>query len=120
MSAEAIASGSVVEDQRLEFKREVDLSDPRKKRDFVDDVVAFLNGGPGRIVVGVAERKGRFDRFHPLQGDPDAIARRFTSVIQDDVLPKPLTVSVGSIPIVGGFLLDVVIPKPACGPTRTR
>ena len=111
LTSAQIGDGSVVEDQRTEYKREVDLADARKKCDFVDDVVAFLNAGAGRIVVGVAERKGRFDRFYPIQGDPDATARRFASVIQDNVLPKPLAVSVGSLAMEGGFLMDVVIPE---------
>ena len=106
-----IADGRVVEDQRHEFKREIDLSDSAKKCDFVDDVVAFLNAGPGRIVVGVAERGGRFSSFHPITGDKDKTERRYASIIQDNILPKPFGVSVGTIEVDGGVLVDVRIAE---------
>ncbi len=111
VAAEAIASGALTEDQRVEFKREVDLDDHSKKRDFVDDVVGFLDAGAGHLFVGVAERKGRFDRFHPVFGDLDKLRRRYTSIIQDNIVPKQMRVSVDFLDVDGGHLVVIDLPE---------
>ncbi|ARO32451.1 ATPase/AAA domain-containing protein (plasmid) [Rhizobium sp. NXC14] len=55
---DGILSGLVVEGQGYEFKALLNLDDQRGKSNFIDDVVAFLNAGPGHLIVGVHEKRG--------------------------------------------------------------
>lgn len=73
-----LAEGGLQEGQDLDFKREVNIDKPEAKSRLLDDVVAFLNRGAARIIVGVEEKGGRFDGFRPLAGDPDKTALRLT------------------------------------------
>lgn len=108
------------EGQDLDFKREVNLDKPDLKARLADDVVAFLNRGPARIIVGVVEKGGRVDRFWPLGGDADQMALRVQSVIQDSISPMPIDVQVVPIHLEDGYLLDIQIPRHPAGPFMNR
>lgn len=107
---ERIESGELVEDAQLDFKQKVDLTSDRGKIKLADDVVAFLNKGPGYLVIGVAEEKGRFRHFEPLREDPDAFTRQLLSVIQDVIEPRPLDVDISTFEVDSGFVAVVHIP----------
>jgi hypothetical protein len=103
-----IESGLIVEGQHYEFKGRVNLDEPRGKSNFIDDIVAFLNAGPGHLIIGVYEKKGSFERFEGMEGDRDAIQRRVTSIIQDNIDPKPLGIQLDFLGLeTGGFLLAI-------------
>ena len=110
----------IQETQDLDFKREVELDKPELKARLVDDVVTFLNRGPPRIVVGVVEKQGRFDRFWPMTGDADKTALRVQSLIQDTILPVPADVQVVPVHVEEGFILDIQIPRHRGGPFMNR
>ena len=115
-----IAAGSLQEGQELDFKREVNLDKPEAKIPLLDDVVAFLNRGPARIIVGVEEKGGRFESFRPISGDPDETALRLQTVIQDGITAVPLDVQVVPIHLEEGFILDIQIPRHAGAPFMNR
>ncbi|MBK1622648.1 AlbA family DNA-binding domain-containing protein [Afifella marina] len=120
-TAEMIANGQIFENQQYEFKGEVDFSNPRKKSDFVDDVVAFLNAGSGYLVIGVEEDKKKgFKGFHPLNGSRDEECRAILSRLQDTILPVPLNLRVDTINVDGGFLLRLAIPEHRMRPYQNR
>lgn len=48
------------EGQDLDFKRTIEMDKTERKAKLVDDVVAFLNRGAARIVIGVEEKQGLF------------------------------------------------------------
>lgn len=54
-----LAEGGLQEGQELDFKREVNIDKPEAKSRLLDDVVAFLNRGAARIIVGVEEKGDR-------------------------------------------------------------
>lgn len=108
------------EGQDLDFKREVDLDKPEFKARLIDDVVAFLNRGASRIVVGVVEKHGRFDSYRPMAGDADKFALRVQTLIQDCVSPLPADVQAVPIQVDGGFILDIQIPRHRGGPFMNR
>lgn len=120
LSADDISSGALQEGQDLDFKREVDLDSDKHKFGLLDDIVAFLNRGPSRIVVGIDESAGRFGGFRPLGGDPDQIALRYQKLIQDSILPVPIDVQVVPIALADGFLIDIQIPQHHGGPFVNR
>lgn len=120
LSIADIANGGLQEGQDLDFKRLVDLDKAEAKTRFLDDVVAFLNRGPSRIIVGVEEREGRFEGFRPLPGDADKMALRVQTVIQDSVTPTPADVEVVPLHLENGFILDIRIPRHPTGPFMNR
>lgn len=107
----AITSRQASEGQALEFKRQLDLDDETQRANFVTDVVAFLNAGEGRILIGVKEKAGAFDGFAPILGDADAKALRLLSILQDNIDPRPIRLSVTPVGLEGGFLLQVEVPE---------
>jgi hypothetical protein len=103
-----LQSGKVFESQVLEFKEMIDFGDG--KAGWLDDVVGFLNAGPGRMLIGVAENKrGGFHKFKPVGENVDEFARRVLSVIQDNIEPRPLNVEVKPVSVPGGHILDIDI-----------
>ena len=52
LSVEEVERGNLQEGQDLDFKREVNLDKLEGRSRLLDDVVAFLNRGAGRIIVG--------------------------------------------------------------------
>lgn len=108
------------EGQSLDFKRELNLDKPELKARLLDDVVAFLNRGASRIIVGVIEKGGSFDAFHPMEGDADKYALRVQTFIQDEITPVPLDVQVVPIPLADGFLIDIQIPQHTGSPYMNR
>lgn len=115
-----IESGGLQEGQDLDFKRFVDLDNPKAKAGLIDDVVAFLNRGPARIIVGVEENEGRFGEFRPLSGNADKAVLRLQMVIQDHITPTPVDVEVVPLQLEGGFIIDIRIPGHPTGPFMNR
>jgi predicted HTH transcriptional regulator len=106
-----IESGQIVESDHYDFKLSLNLEEERAKSRLVDDVVAFLNSGPGCIIVGVREKAGRFEAFNPMTGNQNQIGLRILSILQDNITPKPLYVCTEFIAVPGGFCSAIVIPE---------
>ncbi|AVH45533.1 helix-turn-helix domain-containing protein [Agrobacterium tumefaciens] len=118
---DGILSGIIVEGQHYEFKARLSLEEQRGKSNFIDDIVAFLNAGSGYLVVGVHEKKGAFERFEPMDGDRDILQRRITSIMQDNIDPKPLGVRVEFLDLdTGGFILCLDLPDHRLRPYQNR
>ncbi|MGQ0588348.1 MAG: AlbA family DNA-binding domain-containing protein [Sphingosinicella sp.] len=119
-TVDAIARGDFVENERLDFKRQLNLDDVTGRQRLVDDVVAFLNRGGGTILVGVDESEGRFAGFRPIAGDRDALGRRTISILQDGIDPTPLDIRFHCLDLVDGFVLDLEISAHRNGPFQAR
>lgn len=121
LTLEEIRSGLVTEGQQYEFKARLNLDEARGKSNFIDDVVAFLNAGAGYLIVGVREKKGDFENFEPMDGDRDALQRRITSIIQDNIDPKPLGVRLQFLDLdTGGFVLCLDLPDHRLRPYQNK
>lgn len=112
--------GDFVENERLDFKRQLNLEAETGRQRLIDDVVAFLNRGGGTILVGVDESEGRFAGFRPIMGDRDALGCRIISILQDGILPTPLDIGVHFLDVDGGFILDIDIPAHRNGPFQAK
>ncbi|PBC19307.1 ATP-binding protein [Mesorhizobium sp. WSM4307] len=118
---DSIRSGLVIEGQHHEFKARLNLDEQRGKSNFIDDVVAFLNAGPGYLIVGVHEKKGAFERFEAMDGDRDALQRRIISILQDNIDPKPLGVRAEFLDLdTGGFILCLDLPDHRLRPYQNK
>lgn len=112
--------GGLQEGQDLDFKRSIEIDKLELKSRLVGDVVAFLNRGAGRIIIGVEEKQGRFDSFRPLSGDADKITLMLQTMIQDRILPVPVDVQVVPVHLESGFIIDIQIPRHRGGPFMDR
>jgi hypothetical protein len=117
---ESIARGDFVENEGLDFKRQLNLDEEMGRHRLIDDVVAFLNRGAGTILVGIEENQGRFSGFRAIVGDRDALGRRVVSTLQDGILPAPLDVRVHFLDVDEGFILDIDIPGHRNGPFQAK
>lgn len=109
---EAIESQEISEDQTFEFKSKIDFDNRHQKTDFINDIVAFLNAGPGQLFVGVRENKGVFSGWQPIQQDKDALQRQILSLIQDNITPLPHGVRVSFIDLAGdGYIVRIDLPE---------
>ncbi len=120
LTMEEIETGGLKEGQELDFKREVKLDKVESKRRLIDDVVAFLNRGAARIIVGVQEKDSGFGAFSPMKGSADQDVLRFQSTILEWIVPTPLDVLVVAIPVNDGYILDIQIPHHPSGPFMNR
>src|SRR5438128_4047008 len=116
LTIDGMLQGAIVESESCDFKREINLGDPRGKSRFIDDVVAFLNRGPAHIYIGVREEAGRCVGFSPVSEDRDRFSQRLLSVIQTGIEPVPLDVSIDILDVDGGWIADVKLPAHSDGP----
>ncbi len=120
LTRDLIENGALTEGAACDFKSKLDLNDARAKSNLIDDVVAFLNSGAGRIIVGVEERGGAFHAYRPITGDRDKVALRLLSVIQDNVEPTPLRVEARTMEVDDGFVIDIVLPEHRLRPYQNK
>ncbi|MBY9068237.1 ATP-binding protein [Hyphomonas sp. WL0036] len=107
----AIQSQEISEDQTFEFKARIELDSRHQKADFINDIVAFLNSGPGHLFVGVRESKGVFSGWQPIKQNWDAFHRQILSIIQDNITPVPHAVRVNCIELDGdGYIARIDLP----------
>ncbi len=112
---EGIEGRRIAEGTFYDFKREVDLDKKHPgggksgKERFIDDVVAFLNGEGGHLIIGVNESDGVWESYVPMGGDREKTCNKFLQVIQSNILPLPTKIDVVPIDVPGGFVLDVRI-----------
>ncbi|MHA6643628.1 AlbA family DNA-binding domain-containing protein [Mesorhizobium sp. A623] len=119
---ELIESKEIAEGRHYDFKRQVDLSEKQtrstksSKERFLDDIVAFLNGGAGHLIVGVDEEDGYWRSYHPLTGNKEKIRNQYLQVIQDNIKPLPSKVDIEFIDVDDGFVMDIRIPEHSSRP----
>jgi hypothetical protein len=100
----------------LDFKRELDLSTEKTRREAAKDVSAMANTVGGRLVYGLDEKElpdGRVvaGPIRPLSDG--ALEDRLANVLADVLQPRP-GFRIRSVTVAGGFVLVVdVYPSPA-------
>lgn len=106
----------VPEASDLEYKRELDLSTDRKKREVLRDLTAMGNGGGGVIIFGVEEDQAAPDL--PGQVTPltdQSLPGRLENVVRDGVRP-PLLMRLHQVHWGGGYVLVAEVSPSHLGP----
>ena len=106
-----IANG-VAEGYKLEFKRETYSTNDSAKREFLKDVTAFANSAGGHLVIGIAETDSIATSAHPIsvpQADTEIL--RMESLLRDGVEPRIAGVRIRAVPIAGGVVLALRVPR---------
>lgn len=104
----------------LEFKREPPGKETQDKVEFLKDVAALANAEGGDLIFGIEEKTGIATRVHPI-GAPlsaDAEMRRLGQILDGGIEPRVAGIRFKEIPVSGGFVLILRIPRSYDGPHR--
>lgn len=112
----ALVESGVGERRTIEYKRELPAGGDEAKREFLADASSFANASGGDLVFGIEAEDGVPVRLQPLQLNPDQDGLRFEQTIRDGVSPRVPGVRVRAIPVTGGHVLLIRIPRSWAGP----
>lgn len=116
---EALVAGSAAESATLEFKSAPYAPDHDGVREFLKDVTALANTAGGWILVGVKEEGGAASELQPLAADTiDGLKLRLESLLQAAVEPRIFGVALRGIPVAGGCVLAIRVPRSQAPPHR--
>jgi hypothetical protein len=107
---EQIAAG-VPEGILVDYKRDMYGSSDADVREFLKDASSFANTAGGHLIVGVAETGGTPTGIHPLGGDHDKDLQRLENLARDGIEPRISGLRMKSVPVTGGYVLALRIPK---------
>lgn len=107
----ALCSGQTQESNKIEFKRELNLSDRSEKAEAAKDASAMANSDGGRIFYGIEEQKLSdgttvASAIRPLTDG--ALRERLENVLVDCIHPRP-RYETWPVPVQGGHVLVVEV-----------
>lgn len=107
-----LVASSVAESSRLEFKRQPYGVSDGDRREFLKDVTAFANAAGGHLVIGIDAKDGIASDVIPL---PLTVGGseidRMENLLRDGVEPRISGVRIRGVPVVGGLVLVLRVPR---------
>lgn len=97
-----LIENKVQESRFIEYKRDFDISQGDKKKEFLADVSAFANASGGDLIFGISEDK---ETGLPLETlgvsieNPDEDLRRIENLIRDGISPRLPSVNIRTIEV---------------------
>jgi hypothetical protein len=108
---------SRLEDERIEYKEELNLKDESARRKFLASVASFANAAGGDLLFGMRAVDGRPVEIKPLTGvNSDALTLQLTASIRTGIEPIVYALEMRLIPVSGGEVLILRIQKSWAGP----
>jgi hypothetical protein len=111
-----LVEAAVPERRTIEYKRELPSGGDEAKREFLADVSSFANANGGDLIFGIPAQDGVPTSLEPLTINPDSERLRWEQAIRDGITPRIVGVHVREIPVSGGHVLVIRIPKTWQGP----
>jgi Schlafen, AlbA_2 len=108
--AEHISAG-VPEGVLVDYKREMYGRSDADAKEFLKDVSSFANTAGGHLIIGVAEAAGIPTGISALHGDPDQDRQRLENLARDGIEPRISGLRMRTLPVNGGYVLILRIPK---------
>jgi hypothetical protein len=102
----------------IDYKRQTYGGKDSDRKEFLADVSSFANAGGGDIVIGMAEKEGVPIAIAPFTEDADKERRRLEQMARDGIEPRIIGLAVRIVPVSGGVVLVVRIPKSYNPPHR--
>lgn len=113
-----VAAGAA-ESTTLEFKAQPWGNSDDAKRECLKDITALANTRGGLIVVGIVESNNAASGVAPLSTeDAERERGRINNLIHDGVEPRLYGVDIESVPVDGGLVLAIAVPRSASRPHR--
>lgn len=83
-----LITSKIGEGQAIEFKRAIDVSDAKAKKNLSAEVASFANASGGDIVFGMEEKSGTASKLVPLPGfDADKIELQLRQIFTSNIEP---------------------------------
>jgi hypothetical protein len=110
------------ENQRLEFKQEINFKDREDKKEVLRDLTALANTQGGFYVIGVEEDKGEATALTGIElSDPDKYKLQLEQVIRDNLEPRLLGLQIKHFELsTGKFAVVIFVPRSSFPPHRMR
>ena len=115
---QALQANGVTEGPTLEFKRDPYGNSDDSKKEFLKDLSALANTLGGHLAIGVDETDGAAGAITPIFGDPDAELQRLENIARDSIQPRIIGLRVRAVPVSGGFVVVMRVPKSLHAPHR--
>ena len=116
---EGLVSAEAAEGTSLEFKSEPYGHDHEGVREFLKDITSLANTAGGFLLMGIREEMGIAKAISPISSsDPDKMKQRLESLLQTAVEPRIFGVRIQPVPMPGGYVLAIRVPRSATPPHR--
>jgi len=102
---------NVPEKRDIDYKRDVYGRRDSDLTEFLADISSFANTAGGEIIVGMSEEAGMPTEIVPLPIDPDAEVLRLEESARTGLQPRIAGFAVRAVPVSGGHVLVIRIPK---------
>jgi hypothetical protein len=117
----ALIANHTAESQTLDFKRVLPGRDNAARHEFCADVCAFANASGGDLLFGIDEdADGKAAAVVPLTENPDDEQLRLQDLALNGLEPRITGLQVRSVPVTGGHVFVVYVPRSWAGPHRVR
>ena len=113
-----LRDGRASETREIDYKRQTYGNADKDHGEFLADVSSFANTAGGDIVIGMTATQGVATGFAPLQIDSDAEILRLENIARSGLQPRIFGLAIRKIPISGGSVLVVRIPRSYNPPHR--
>jgi hypothetical protein len=104
-------SGGVPEGVLVDYKRELYGRTDIDVKEFLKDVSSFANTAGGHLIIGIDEEGGVPTSLVPLVGDSDLDLQRLESLARDGIEPRISGLLMRALPVDGGYVIVLRIPK---------
>ena len=112
----SLVENGVAERRTVEYKSELPGGKDEARKEFLADVSSFANAAGGDLLYGMAEEDGVPTGLCPLTIIPEKQRLTVEQVIRGGIDPRIHGVTVREIPVQGGHVLLIRIPKSWVGP----
>ena len=117
----ALVSNLSAESPTLDFKRDVPGRDAPARHEYCSDLCAFANAAGGDLVYGIEEdSEGRASALVAQTVNPDDEQLRLLDMALNGLEPRVSGLEARAIPVAGGHVFVVRVPKTWNGPHRVR
>jgi predicted HTH transcriptional regulator len=114
----ALIEGKASETLHIEYKRQSYGTNDEARREFLADVSSFANSRGGDLLIGVAECDGVPSSLVPFTGNADDEKLRLDNIARSGLEPRIPNLHIRAVPIDGGWILVIRIPRSYRGPHR--
>lgn len=119
---QSLIENSIVENKRLEYKREFHVDKDSDKKEFLADISSFANASGGKIIYGIIEntKDGTPEKINGLKLDNiDQTVQKLENIIIAGIEPRISSIDLKPIKYKeNNYILVIDIPKSFLSPHR--
>ncbi len=113
-----LIAAQAAESLQVEYKRKTYGTNDDQRREFLANVSSFANAAGGDLVIGMTAANGIPTGVHPFMGDGEAERLRLEQMARDGLYPRITNLQTRAVPLSGGFVVVIRVPKSYNPPHR--